>query len=600
MLSQRATFGLARAREGAGQGSGQGARRSIARSPTKWPDSPYAAAGRGASQGSGSARRPRTSTIGLPSYEPPRPMAKEPGTPGVRPDFLKDPLDEGGSEAALASWTSESRRRTRFGRFRPTEPPTRRRASDEAERRRAAADDKPADRATARRCRATGRQRREAPPPQRSRRRSLTLRHTVGASAWRVSAMSGDELSSDAHVELVVGEAHVGARLDWFLAQQFPNYSRVMLRKVINAAGVKVDGKRVKAAHRLRAGERVDIVLPELAREGPQPENIPLDILYEDDAPGRDQQAAGHGRPSGQGPLVRHADRRACSFTSTSSARPADPRGRASCIGSTATPAACLIVAKTDQAHMQLAEQFESRTVEKEYFAMCAGVPNRDRDMIDLPVGAHPYQREKMAIRRDHATSREAQTFYEVVERFDGFAALKVLPKTGRTHQIRLHLASIGCPGAVRSAVRRPGDDHARRTRSRSDRRDRAARIARRCTRGGLKIRHPGTGEAMEFVAPLPADIEARRWHALARSSTREQADSLAGCVASQLSHVAACAVRRPASGQRGSAPGRACRACAGWRTARRRRSRRPMPSCMAAARIRSKMNSLAWGNCVA
>src|ERR1700678_2388228 len=94
--------------------------------------------------------------------------------------------------------------------------------------------------------------------------------------------MSGSELSSEP-VELVVTEVHVGCRFDWFLAQQFPAYSRVLLRKVINAAAARIDGARVKAAHKLRSGEQVTIVLPDLPRAGPQPEDIPLDILYEDE-----------------------------------------------------------------------------------------------------------------------------------------------------------------------------------------------------------------------------------------------------------------------------------------------------------------------------
>jgi 23S rRNA pseudouridine1911/1915/1917 synthase len=157
---------------------------------------------------------------------------------------------------------------------------------------------------------------------------------------------------------------------------------------------------------------------------------------------------------------------------------------------------------------MQLAGQFESRTVEKEYFAVCAGVPDRDRDIVDLPVGAHPYQREKMAVRRDHSTSREAQTYYEVAERFVGFSAIKVLPKTGRTHQIRLHLASIGCPVLCdrlyggRALITRgeishdAADEHVLL--------DRQALHARR-----LKFSHPVSGEPMEFIAPLPPEIEA-------------------------------------------------------------------------------------------
>jgi len=317
--------------------------------------------------------------------------------------------------------------------------------------------------------------------------------------------MSSDELSADP-IELVVDESQAGARLDWFLAQQFTGYSRVLLRKVINAAGVTVDGKRVKAAYHLRAGERISIVMPELDRAGPEPENIPLDILFEDAAiavinkppamvvhPAKGHwagtltaalqfhfdQLSSHGGPTRPG-IVHRLDR--------------DTSG-------------VMVIAKTDSVHMHLAAQFESRTVEKEYFAITIGAPNHDRDMIDLPIGAHPYQREKMAIRREHTTSREAQSFYEVSERFAGFAAMKVLPKTGRTHQIRLHLASIGCPvlcdrlyggraTITRGEISRDAEDT-------SPLLERQALHARR-----LKIEHPTTGETLEFIAPLPADLE--------------------------------------------------------------------------------------------
>ncbi len=318
--------------------------------------------------------------------------------------------------------------------------------------------------------------------------------------------MSSDELSADP-IEMVVDESQAGARLDWFLAQQFSGYSRVLLRKVINAAGVTVDGKRVKAAYRLHTGERISIVMPALDREGPQPENIPLDILYEDAAiavinkppamvvhPAKGHwagtltaalqfhfdQLSSHGGPTRPG-IVHRLDR--------------DTSG-------------VMVVAKTDSVHMHLAAQFESRTVEKEYFAITIGAPNLDRDVIDLPVGAHPYQREKMAIRRDHTTSREAQSFYEVAERFDGFAEIKVLPKTGRTHQIRLHLASIGCPVLCdRLYGGRATITRGEISRDASDTEPLLERQALHARR--LKIIHPTTGESLEFVAPLPADLEA-------------------------------------------------------------------------------------------
>jgi 23S rRNA pseudouridine1911/1915/1917 synthase len=312
---------------------------------------------------------------------------------------------------------------------------------------------------------------------------------------------------NDAQRELVVPEAMAGARLDWYLARQFPSHSRVVLRKLINAAGVKVDGARVKAAHKLRAGQRISVELPETAREGPRPENIPLDILYED------SQIAAINKPPG---MVVHPGKGNWSGTLTAALQ--FHFNQLSGVGGPARPgivhrldrdtSGVIVVAKTDEAHLRLARQFETRAVEKEYFALCAGVPDRDRDAIDLPIGLHPHQREKMAIRRDHATSRAAQTFYEVIERFEGFSALRVLPKTGRTHQIRLHLANIGCPVLCdrlyggRSRITRgqisrdPSDEEVLL--------ERQALHARR-----LKIVHPTTGAPLEFIAPLPADIEA-------------------------------------------------------------------------------------------
>jgi 23S rRNA pseudouridine1911/1915/1917 synthase len=165
-----------------------------------------------------------------------------------------------------------------------------------------------------------------------------------------------------------------------------------------------------------------------------------------------------------------------------------------------------IVVAKTDAAHMALAAQWESRDIEKEYVAIVAGVPDRDRDRIDQPIGAHPYQREKMAIRANHSTTREAYTFYEVLRRFTGFALLKVLPKTGRTHQIRVHLAHIGTPvlcdrlyggrAAITYGEVQLSDDA-------NVLLDRQALHARR-----LALSHPVSGEPLEIVAPIPLDMQ--------------------------------------------------------------------------------------------
>ena len=156
-----------------------------------------------------------------------------------------------------------------------------------------------------------------------------------------------------------------------------------------------------------------------------------------------------------------------------------------------------ILVARNDVAHAKLAKQFAARSIEKEYFALVVGSPPCDRDIIDCPIGFHPHMREKMAIRRDDADSRPAQTFYEVLERFDGFAARQLLPKTGRTHQIRVHLNHVGCPvlcdrqyggrsQITRGEIRRdPADELVLL--------DRQALHARR-----LRFLHPATGEPMK------------------------------------------------------------------------------------------------------
>ena len=255
-------------------------------------------------------------------------------------------------------------------------------------------------------------------------------------------------------VELTVEPAQSGWRLDIFLAHHFTDYSRVHLRRVITAGGVNIDGRGGKPAYRLTPGQRVRIVLPEIPREAPRPEDIPLDILYED------EHLVVINKPPG---MVVHPARGHWSGT-LASALQFHFGGSLSAVGGPSRPgivhrldrdtSGVILVARNDIAHAKLSRQFAQRTIEKEYFALVSGCPERDRDYIDCPIGYHPHQREKMAIRRDDAESRSAQTFYEVLQRFDGFAAMKLEPKTGRTHQIRVHL------GAMRSAIRRALANH--------------------------------------------------------------------------------------------------------------------------------------------
>jgi 23S rRNA pseudouridine1911/1915/1917 synthase len=139
--------------------------------------------------------------------------------------------------------------------------------------------------------------------------------------------------------------------------------------------------------------------------------------------------------------------------------------------------------------------------------------------MVDRPIGVHPYQREKMAIRRDESSARSAQSFYEVVERFDGFAAVRVTPKTGRTHQIRVHLGHIGCP--VLCDRQYGGRAQITRGEIRRDPNDTLVLLQRQALHARrIRFEHPQTGQPMEIEAPLAPDIaavleELRQWRSL-------------------------------------------------------------------------------------
>lgn len=317
--------------------------------------------------------------------------------------------------------------------------------------------------------------------------------------------MASDELNEQAQ-ELVVGEEDSGARLDAYLAKVFPKYSRMQLRRIIGAGGVRVNDAGTKVSHRLQPGNRISIFLPKMPSAGPNPEDIPLHILYEDD------QLLAINKPPA---MVVHPSRGHWSGTLTSAL--AFHFDQLSTAGGAHRPgivhrldrdtSGVMVVAKNDTCHFALAEQFADRTTQKEYIAITVGAPDRDRDMIDKPIGIHPYQREKMAIRSGHETSREAQTFYEVQQRFRGFAVVKMLPKTGRTHQIRVHLAHIGYPVLCDRLY--GGRAEIKRGELSGDLTDQEVVLGRQALHAHrIQLKHPISKELMEFTAPIPEDMQ--------------------------------------------------------------------------------------------
>lgn len=324
-----------------------------------------------------------------------------------------------------------------------------------------------------------------------------------------------------------------GSRLDVFLARQVSHQSRSYLARAIEKGAARVDGIVARASLKLRAGSLVSFIVPQPPRAGPAAEEIDLDFLYCDDAmaavnkpPGMVvHPAKGNWQGTLAGALMWHLERRNERKDAAESveADAAQPGGGLSSVGGPTRPgivhrldrdtSGVIVVARSEEAHHKLAKQFENRTVEKTYLAITQGQPQFDRDEINLPIGIHPYQREKMTVRRDHSTSRDAVTRYEVIERFRGAALVQLSPKTGRTHQIRVHLAAIGCPvlcDALYSgrSVIEPSFFDIKEVAGVAVDPD-ASLIRRQALHAAsLALLHPITNERMVFAAPIPNDIE--------------------------------------------------------------------------------------------
>lgn len=305
-----------------------------------------------------------------------------------------------------------------------------------------------------------------------------------------------------------------GKRLDVYLTEQIATVSRVQIKRSIESGVCLVNGKREKASYKVAQGDKIKFALSTPQPTGPEPEPIELDILFEDDA------IVVVNKPAG---MVVHPAKGHWAGTLASAL--AHRFQNLSTIGGETRPGivhrldrdttGAIIVAKTDGAHRHLSQQFQDRTVKKEYLAIVMGRPDRDRDRIEFPIGPHPSSREKMALRADHPDSRAAETFYEVLERYPGFSLVRAEPKTGRTHQIRLHMVRAGHPilcdklyggrsrltlGELRMLVRAK---HLRdELKTETVLLDRQALHAHR-----LRLTHPISGEAMSFEAPLPGDM---------------------------------------------------------------------------------------------
>ena len=305
---------------------------------------------------------------------------------------------------------------------------------------------------------------------------------------------------------MIVAESEDLERLDSFLRRHFPKFSRVKIQRSIAAGDVLIDGSSAKSSTRVKTDQKITFSLPSVSPEGSLPEDIPLDVLFEDE-----HMVAINKPPA----MVVHPAKGHWSGTLTAAL--AFHFTNLSSVGGPTRPgivhrldrdtSGVILVAKTDEAHRGLASQFEQRTVNKEYLAIVTPAPDRDSDLINQPIGAHPYQREKKAIRENHSTSRDAVSVYEVEQRFRGFGLVRVKPKTGRTHQIRVHMAHVGYPvlcdklysGRASFALKDL-------TRNEDDVQVILGRQALHAHQ--IEFAHPETGQRQTIEAPLPTDMQ--------------------------------------------------------------------------------------------
>ncbi len=244
-------------------------------------------------------------------------------------------------------------------------------------------------------------------------------------------------------VSIAVGRSVRQRRIDNYLHKRFSNFSRVQLQKMIKDGDVKLNGQAVKRSSKISPGDQIVLILPEVKKREILPEDIPLDIIYEDESIIVINKQAGiivhpaRGNTHGTlvNALVHHTNKLSSGLGEL---RP----GIVHRLDRNTT--GVMVAAKNDKAQGKIAKQFQNRVVQKHYLAVVHGVPQLHSDRIKAPLGVHPRRREKYSIRPD--VGKEAVTFYEVLEEFRGYALLKLSPKTGRTHQLRVHLSYIKHP----------------------------------------------------------------------------------------------------------------------------------------------------------
>ena len=308
-------------------------------------------------------------------------------------------------------------------------------------------------------------------------------------TAWNTS----EELQETEEITVFVPKEAAGKRLDQFLNEMLPEYSRSFLQKIIKENKVFVNDKNIKAGYKINPNDRIMVQIEPPKELKIEAEDIPLDILYEDPdiiVVNKPKQMVVHPAPGHYSGTLVNALLYHCK-DSLSGINGVLRPGIVHRIDQDTT--GVLVICKNDNAHRLIAAQLKEHSIKRTYFAIVHGFLKEDEGTIESTIGRHPVDRKKMAM--NVKNGKHALTHYRVLERLNGkYTYIACELETGRTHQIRVHMASLGHPilgdtvyGPKKCPFHLQGQTlHA----------------------GVLGIIHPATGEYMEFQAPLPKYFE--------------------------------------------------------------------------------------------